>query len=218
MVNFINSWAQSIILAIVIATIIEMIIPNGNNKKYVKTIIGIYVIFVMISPIITKFTNKNFNVDSMIENLTKEINKNQTNNIIEIKADTYIEDIYINKIKEEITNNLNEKGYGIEKIDLLIENSDEEKYGEIKELHLQIVETKDNNIQNTVGVAALNAPQSHDNNKMTTKVNEVEEIKIDIFNKTVKEETNKVSVQEISYLKEYFINTYGVQKVYINEH
>lgn len=215
--NFINSWAQSIILAIVIATIIEMIIPNGNNKKYVKTIIGIYVIFVMISPIITKFTNKNFNIDSMVENLTKQINKNETNNIVEIKADTYIEDIYLNKIKEEIRNSLNEKGYGIEKIDLLIESIDEEKYGTIKELDLQIVKVKDNDIQNTVGGATLGDTQSHDNKKMTTKVNAVEEIKIDISNKTVTDEVNVIPAEEISILKQELIDIYGTEKIYINE-
>ena len=36
MVKFINSWAQGIILAVIIATIIEIILPEGNNKKYVK--------------------------------------------------------------------------------------------------------------------------------------------------------------------------------------
>ena len=36
MVKFINSWAQGIILGVIIATIIEMILPEGNNKKFVK--------------------------------------------------------------------------------------------------------------------------------------------------------------------------------------
>ena len=38
MVNFINSWVQGIILSIIIATIIEIILPEGNNKKYVRLI------------------------------------------------------------------------------------------------------------------------------------------------------------------------------------
>ena len=198
LVNFINSWAQSIILAIVIATIIEMIIPNGNNKKYVKTIIGIYVIFVMISPIITKFTNKNFNIDSMVENLTKQINKNETNNIVEIKADTYIEDIYVSKMKDNIKNYLKEKSYSVEKIDILIENLNQEKYGTIKELNLRIVKQKNDNIQN--------------------KVNAVEQVKINISNTNLTEEVNTISVEEINSLKQELLNIYGIEKIYINEH
>ena len=38
MVSVINSWAQGIIPAEIIATIIEIILPEGNNKKYIKMI------------------------------------------------------------------------------------------------------------------------------------------------------------------------------------
>ena len=175
-----------------------MIIPNGNNKKYVKTIIGIYVIFVMISPIITIFTNKNFNIDSMVENLTKQINKNETNNIVEIKADTYIEDIYVSKMKDNIKNYLKEKSYSVEKIDILIENLNQEKYGTIKELNLRILKLKNDNIQN--------------------KVNAVEQVKINISNTNLTEEVNTISVEEINSLKQELLNIYGIKKIYINEH
>ena len=45
MVNIINSWAKGIILAVMVSTIIEIILPEGNSKKYVKTIIGIYICY-----------------------------------------------------------------------------------------------------------------------------------------------------------------------------
>ena len=45
MVNWISSWAQGIVIAVIISTIIEMILPNGNIKKYVKTVIGVYIVF-----------------------------------------------------------------------------------------------------------------------------------------------------------------------------
>ena len=43
MIDFIKQWENQIIVAIIIATIFEMILPNSNNKKYIKMIIGIYV-------------------------------------------------------------------------------------------------------------------------------------------------------------------------------
>ena len=43
--GFLNSWLQGIIVSVVISTIIEMILPNGNTKKYVKVVLGIYVMF-----------------------------------------------------------------------------------------------------------------------------------------------------------------------------
>ena len=58
MINWIGSWVQGIVIAVVISTIIEMILPDGNIKKYVRTVIGVYIVFVIISPIITKITGK----------------------------------------------------------------------------------------------------------------------------------------------------------------
>ena len=48
-----SSWAKSIILAVIVSTIIQMILPEGNNKKYIKTVIGLYILFTIISPIIS---------------------------------------------------------------------------------------------------------------------------------------------------------------------
>ena len=41
MVSWFSKWAQGIIVAVVISTLIELILPNGSSKKYVKVIIGI---------------------------------------------------------------------------------------------------------------------------------------------------------------------------------
>ena len=62
MINWIGSWVQGIVIAVVISTIIEMILPDGNIKKYVRTVIGVYIVFVIISPIITKITGKEINL------------------------------------------------------------------------------------------------------------------------------------------------------------
>lgn len=56
MISWFNSWAQGIILAVIIVTILEMIVPEGKNKKYIKIVMGVYITFTIISPIITKVT------------------------------------------------------------------------------------------------------------------------------------------------------------------
>lgn len=60
MIENISSWAEQIIVAVIIATLIEMILPNGNNKKYVKAVIGVYILFTIISPIFKKGTTLDF--------------------------------------------------------------------------------------------------------------------------------------------------------------
>ena len=45
MINFISSWAEQIVLAVIIATIIELILPKNKNRKYIQMVIGVYVLF-----------------------------------------------------------------------------------------------------------------------------------------------------------------------------
>ena len=45
MINFLSSWAEQIVLAVIIATIIELILPDSKNKKYIQMVIGVYILF-----------------------------------------------------------------------------------------------------------------------------------------------------------------------------
>ena len=44
MIEWLKDWANQIIVAIVIAIIFELIIPNGKNKKYIKMVINLVMI------------------------------------------------------------------------------------------------------------------------------------------------------------------------------
>ena len=72
MINFISSWAEQIVLAVIVATIIELILPKNKNKKYIQMVIGIYVLFNIISPIIKN--KENFSVEKY--NIEKYETKN----------------------------------------------------------------------------------------------------------------------------------------------
>ena len=67
MIKFISSWAGGIVLSVIIATILEMILPEGKNKKYIKTVIGVYILFAIISPIISKVTGKTIDTQRIFE-------------------------------------------------------------------------------------------------------------------------------------------------------
>ncbi len=45
-----KKWCESILVVVIITTIIEMLIPNGNSKKYIKVVIGLFLIFTIIEP------------------------------------------------------------------------------------------------------------------------------------------------------------------------
>lgn len=202
MIDFINSWAKGIILAVIIATIIEIILPEGNNKKYVKTIIGIYMLFVIVYPLITKISNKNINLESIIENTNNKMSEYKTNSI-ELQTNTYIEETYKQKLEDDISKKINEKGYSINSLDINIKTQNDETYGEINSIYMQIYKTEQNN-------------ENHTENT----INNIENVEVKISN-TVKNETKKesISADDIKNIKEYISTTYMIEaeKIHINE-
>ena len=60
--EWVSGWIQGIIIAVIISTIIEMILPEGNSKKYIKVVIGVYILFSIVSPVISKVTGNSFNL------------------------------------------------------------------------------------------------------------------------------------------------------------
>ena len=65
MIKFLSNWAKNIGLAVVIVSILEMLLPNNKSKKYIKMVMGTYILFCTISPFIQ---NKNlFNENSIQE-------------------------------------------------------------------------------------------------------------------------------------------------------
>ena len=99
--EWISGWIQGIIIAVIISTIIEMILPEGTSKKYIKIVIGVYILFSIISPVITKITGNNFNISEAF-NLDEyiETSKNSGNiqNQLSNQNETQIKNIYIKKV------------------------------------------------------------------------------------------------------------------------
>lgn len=202
MIKFINSWAQGIILAVIIATIIEIIIPEGNNKKYVKTVIGLYILFTIIYPLITKISNNKFNFDSIIAKTSKEVSMYDSKVANSIETNTYIENTYKNNLKEKIKEKIEEKGYTVLDFNIYIETQNEEAYGQINSIVLKL--QKSNKEQNTI-----------------KGVNKIEEIDVNIKNtktKNLKKE-EELTDSEIRSIKEYLNNIYSIEeeRIHINE-
>lgn len=114
MIEFFSSWAEQIVLAVIIATIIELILPNSKNKKYIQMVIGIYILFNIISPVIN---NKEL-LTSIDEYNLEQYDNNTTNSqyvIDQSSMDRRLEKIYLEELENNIKNKFEEKGYVINK-------------------------------------------------------------------------------------------------------
>ena len=209
MVSIINSWAQGIILAVIVASINEIILPEGNNKKYVKTIIGIYILFVMVDPLVSKISNRDINIDSIIKNTESKMNEYKSEELT-LETNAYIEETYKQKLEDDIKQKSEEKGYKINSLKLTIETEKQEQYGEINAIVMRISKIEDE--------------QEIDKNITKNTVNKIQNVEINISNDTNTNEKNEeklenVSVEEIEDFKKYLNTLYGTQKenIHINE-
>ena len=193
MVSFISSWAQQIIFAVIIGTILQMLIPEGKNKKYIKIIIGVYVLFAVISPVIGK--NIDLNLDKF--NITLE----NTTTSLETANQDEINNLYLTNLKQDIIAKLENKGYGCE--NTTIETN--EKYEVEKITITGIYELEDNEDKNDTSIS----------NNDVTPINEVSINQVQIGEKgnSIKEQVVKgIPKSEEKSLKEYLSETYNVQE------
>lgn len=190
MVSNISSWAEQIIIAIMIATIFEMIIPECKNKKYVKTVIGLYILFTILSPIIKNFSGGDISI-AKSEYLNSVNEMSNSYNKFSTVTSNNIQETYILSLKQDIQEKLNKKGYIASQIKI-----ETEEDGSIKKLELNISNKPINKEKNTISIN-----------------------KIEIQNNTtVKNETSNTSITDanVKKIKEYLSNEYGVENIKIN--
>ena len=72
MIKFFRSWCEELILASFIVSILEMLMPEGKNKKYLKVLTGIFIILVMLNPLLSLKNKVDF--ESEISNILEASN------------------------------------------------------------------------------------------------------------------------------------------------
>lgn len=205
--EFLNSWLQGIIIAVVVATIIEMILPNGSSKKYIKVVLGVYVVFNIITPIVNQFFNSDFELSSIIdiEEYTKKMETYEVDskNIDMSKTnEENIKQIYLSNLKNDMKAKLEEKGYLVKDLQIEIEN--DENYT-IKSISM-CLEKQQEDLQ-----------EEKIENRVT--INEIEIVNIQIGeqkeNSTIEGSSN-ISEEQKKEVKQYLSSVYEIKEKQIN--
>lgn len=190
MVDWFNTWSKGIVVSVIIATLIEMVLPENKNKKYVKMVIGIFVMYTIITPIIKSVAN--FDVDKSSINFNSVI---ETSSNADIKNNIYMDDsvkkIYAKEIQNDIKTKLESKGYITGCINVKISN--DQQYN-IEQVDIEIKDiTEDKKNQKEAG----------------TIVDAVQYISIKISNNTI-ETDNRISEKSKDEVKQFIKETYDV--------
>lgn len=195
MIDWISTWAQSIIIAVIIATIIEMILPSGSSKKYIKVVTGVYILFTIISPVITKFTGKTLAVSDILEldSYVNEIKQKEVSqNLLAKNNSSSIKDIYTANLKSDIKNKLKQKGYSANNIVLTV--GDDKNY--------------------TLNKIELDIEKIKEDKQEVNEIEAVNKINITISNTVVEKNNNKSSIsdKEKEKIKQYLSSVYEIDE------
>mgnify|MGYP002542868540 FL=1 len=219
MINDITKWASGIIIAVIIATIIEMILPEGSSKKYIKVVIGVYILFTIISPVVSKFTGKSIAVSDIID-LNQYISdfkeKEKIQNSLQEDSSANIRDIYIGNLKSDIQNKLKIKGYNTTKIELDVGYDDNYTLNKIS---LTVAKIKEKE----------NSENKEENNINSTVISSVNDININVSNQNINNNVqdnassnntkSNLSSSDKKKIKEYLSEVYEINErsILINE-
>jgi stage III sporulation protein AF len=83
--EFLKEWITNIILFILLATVIDMLLPNSNLQKYVKVVIGLLLISIILSPIMKIFSSDFEASLSSLSNYQNPVQTKKMENLIDSK-------------------------------------------------------------------------------------------------------------------------------------
>lgn len=204
MINFLSNWIESITIAVIIASIFEILLPDGNIKKYIKVILGIYIVFNIISPFANSKVINNFDISEELNEYTESTNINE-----EEYSTTYkLNQIYENTFEKEVIQTVEREGFIVNKCEVKGNFNAEEKNAGISKIMIEIKPQKilkKDKVENT-------------NSINVESINEIEKIEINVENKLTEKNTEEVDSKDIDTLRKYLSKHYEIDKNIIDIH
>lgn len=152
MINFFSGWAKQIIIAVIITTIIEMLLPDNKNKKYIKIVMGIYILFSIISPIINKKELVSLEkVD--LEGYTADTNVQAVN---QESMDERLQQLYVEELENNIKTKVMQEGYNVKscKVDAKLYGDEADKG--IKKITLVVSKKNtETEVENQINISSV---------------------------------------------------------------
>ena len=198
--GFVSNWAQGVIVAVIIATVIEMLVPSNSNGKYVKVVVGVFILFSIISPVINKMSGNSLKMNEWNSYIDNTSDGTIATSAITIDNDNAIKKIYMENLKVDIKSKVSQKGYTVGDVNIDILNNDDYTLNKIE---IKIVGKSNDNVGNG----------NYENT--TTIIENIENIKISLGGSGKDEKKEEVSIlteSEKRKLKEYLSGVYDVNE------
>lgn len=210
MINFLSSWVKNLTLVLIIVSILEMILPNSKIKKYVKMVMGLYILFSIISPLIensNKFSFDNFDFNFQVDNV--EAISSSTESVNQISMDNRLNQIYKEQLQKDIIQKVTNEGYEVESCKVLAHISENDSG--IESIVLKInskSNVDDNEVQNKDTLE----------NVIVKEIQKVQKVKVDVFESEQDSDNNydyeksNITKTDIKKIKSFLKKEYGVSE------
>ncbi len=207
MINFFSTWVKDLSLALIIVSILEMILPNSKIKKYVKMVMGLYILFTIISPFIDA---KELNLNSINDYIENSIETSSTNlEIDQTSMDDKLSKLYEEELEKNISEKIEENGYEVDECRVNAHISEDDNG--IEKIVVKIkgkLDVQNNEIENDTDSIE---------NKIVTEIQKIQkvDVKVSENDKEDDQEENKktnITKSDIRIIKDLLIKEYGVKE------
>lgn len=212
MISFLSSWVKNLALALIIVSILEMILPNNKTKKYVKMVMGLYILFSIISPFMensNKFNLDNLSLEFGRENIQET--SNMRDEIDQSSMDNRLNEIYKQQLEKDIIRKIEDQGYEIETCRVIAHISEQDSG--IENITLKIkskINEDDEEGDSYTGMVE---------NRIVEEIQKIQKVDISISEKekvqegdNKEEEKSNITKTDIKIIKKFLIKEYGVNE------
>lgn len=230
MINFLSAWVKNLSLALIVVSILEMLLPNNKTKKYIKMVMGLYILFSILAPFVNNSNVLNFNIEDVYSNYSKEISSvsatSTAGEVNQTSMDDRLNQLYKEQLKSDITQKVEEKGYDVRKckVEAHISESDTG----IESIIIEI-DGKNDNTENVDNSENLNktdvAENSNDSSgyskksgntledKIVKEIQKIQKVEIDVSKGDDSEDTNSaITKTDVKIIKDFLTKEYGVSE------
>lgn len=167
--SVLSSWISNIIIFILLATVIDMLLPSSSLQKYTKMVIGLLLIAIIITPILHLFHT---NFEQLLASSTVQFNSNNENkleNLTELKKkeiqavqSAYILKQLANQLQEEVEEDVMKKFQKkIQVTDIALTNEENPKIpDDLQNIAISLTDIKDNAAIETIAKVKIDTKAS----------------------------------------------------------
>ncbi len=197
MIENISMWTKNITLAVVVVSIFEMLLPNQKMKQYIKVVMGLYILFNILSPLIGK--DMSIDVNEIISNSQAQITT--TEPVDQTSMDKRLKEIGEEELEKDISKKVENAGFIVNSCQVTLKVADETT---IEKIVLKI-DKDEKNIEKS-------KEETSAENKLVEEIQKIKKIQIAEEKEEEQQQNKNITMTEINQVKKMLMEEYEVSE------